>query len=136
MSNQDCAKYSHATTFEPAVTEDSDTALIIKELYKNKVVRSNGRSDQLCVGGAVCKYFEDDINWEFTPTGIRQGFPHSDTLARALEQIIDKYSPEFKDSWVLNDCKYYASALIEENDTGDFNKAWELVEEFCEEYSL
>ena len=136
---QDYDKYSHATTFEPAVTEDSGTALIIRDLYKHKITRSGRRnpSDKFCVGGALCSYFDKHIDWDKTSAGLRQGFPHTDTLADALEQIIlNATTPADNPTVKRNDCVYYASAIIEENDTGNYDKAWEIVEEFCEEYSL
>ena len=157
MSSQDYAEHNHAgritpikfeivpcddhdyevcepcqTALEPAVTEDSDTAVIIRELYKHKIGRSgsNALDDRMCVGGALCNYFDKYIDWGKTSAGLRQGFPHTDTLTDALWQIVK--SPRA----LKSDCRYYATALIEENDAGNYDKAWELVEEFCEEYSL
>ena len=49
---------------EPAVTEDSDLADIIRELYRGRVGR-NQKTHNFCVGGALCHYFlryEDDWN--------------------------------------------------------------------------
>ena len=128
------------TALAPAVTEDSDTAVIIRDLYKHRIARSsrNAKIDgRLCIGGALCDYFDEHIDWDKTSAGLRQGFPHTDTLADALEQIIlSATTPADNPTVKRNDCVYYASALIEENDTGNYDKAWEIVEEFFEEYSL
>ena len=145
MSSQDYDAHNYKvcepcqTAFEPAVTVDSDTAVIIRYLYRGKIIRNGGRYpyDKFCVGGALCNYFDKYIDWDKTSAGLRQGFPHTDTLTDALEQIIlNATAPADNPTVKRNDCKYYASALIEENDTGNYDKAWELVEEFCEEYSL
>jgi len=145
MSSQDYAEHDYEvcepcqTALAPAVTEDSDTAVIIRDLYKHRIVRNGGRYpyDKFCVGGALCNYFDEYIDWGKTSAGLRQAFPHTDTLADALEQIIlNVTTPADNPTVKRNDCKYYASALIEENDTANYDKAWELVEEFCEEYSL
>ena len=144
MSSQDYAEHNYEvcgscqTALEPAVTEDSDTALLIRDLYKNKITRSGSNPiDRFCVGGALCNYFDKYIDWSKTSAGLRQGFPHTDTLADALEQIIaNATGPAVSPTVKRNDGMYYASALIEENDTANYDRAWELVEEFCEEYSL
>ena len=127
------------TALEPAVTEDSDTALLIRDLYKHRIARSGRNAvldDRICVGGALCNYFDEHIDWSKTSAGLRQGFPHTDTLTDALWQIVLNATTPAEKTVTRSDCKYYASALIEENDTGNYDKAWEIVEEFCEEYSL
>ena len=75
----------------PAITEDSDLADVIKELYRGRVGRNHKTSDYR-VGGALCHYF---LRWEEEWRSMRIGtFPFADTLAYDLEWIIRDHAPE------------------------------------------
>jgi len=140
---------------EPAITEDSDLADIIRELYGNKVGR-NQRVSDFCVGGALCHYFlyhEDE--WRAM---MRASFPFPDSLAYDLEWIVRDHASErvqeyyFGDSWIEDysdvgdvqdredelehTLRYYSNAIINANDAGDYADAWVHVDMFLKEFEI
>ncbi len=141
----------------PAVTEDSDLALVIRELYKGRVGRNQKTSD-FCVGGALCHYFlRYDNEWK----GMRrESFPFPDSLAYDLDWVVRDFGSEriqeyyFGDSWIedvslfdVGDVedrdselghalRYYANAMINANDAGDYDDAWVHVDMFLKEFEI
>ena len=117
----------------PAITEDSDLADIIRELYRGRVGRNQNTSD-FCVGGALCHYFlryEEDWN--------KKSFPFADQLTNNLMYIIQCQGkvPEDTDIGDLyNTCEYYAEAIVNANDDGVPEDAWIHVDMFLKEFGI
>ena len=117
----------------PAITEDSDLADVIRELYRGRVGRNQKTSD-FCVGGALCHYFlryEEDWN--------KKSFPFADQLTNNLMCIIQHQGkvPEDTDIGDLYDiCEYYAEATVNANDAGDYDDAWIHVDMFLKEFGI
>ena len=130
----------------PAITEDSDLADIIRELYRGRVGRNQKTSDY-CVGGALCHYF---LRWEDDWRNMRKGtFPFADSLAYDLEWIIRDHAPELiqelffdvadeydKEQELEHTLSYYANAMINANDAGDYDDAWIHVDMFLKEFGI
>ena len=139
----------------PAITEDSDLALVIRELYKGRVGRNQKTSD-FCVGGALCHYFlRYDDEWK---SMRRESFPFPDTLAYDLDRIVRDFGSEriqeyyFGDSWLEDPLdvgdvqdredeldhalRYYSNAIINANDAGDYGDAWIHVDMFLKEFEI
>ncbi len=143
----------------PAITEDSDLSLIIRELYKGKIGR-NQRVSEFCVGGALCHYFlRYDDEWN---SMRRASFPFPDSLAYDLEWIVRDFGSEnvqlyyFGDNggvdnedgyWDAGDVqdredelehalRYYANAMINANDDGDYDDAWIHVDMLLKEFEI
>ena len=140
---------------EPAVTEDSDLADIIRELYAGRIGRIHALAD-FCVGGALCHHFlKDEADWQKI---MRQPFPFPDQLAYDLDWIVRDRGSEriqeyyFGDSWVedphdvgdvqdredeLNNAlRYYADAIINANDAGDYDDAWIHADMYLKEFEI
>jgi len=140
---------------EPAITEDSDLVDIIRELYRGRVGRNQKTSD-FCVGGALCHYFlRDEADWQIIK---RQPFPFPDSLAYDLDWIVGERASErvqeyyLGDSWLedphdVGDVQdredeldhilcYYANAIINANDAGDYGDAWVHVDMFLKEFEI
>ena len=130
----------------PAITEDSDLADVIRELYRGRVGRNQKTSDY-CVGGALCHYF---LRWEEEWRSMRIGtFPFADTLAYDLEWIIRDHAPETiqehyfdvadvydREQQLEHTLSYYANAIINANDDGDYDDAWIHVDMFLKEFDI
>ena len=130
----------------PAITEDSDLADIIRELYRGRVGRNQKTSDY-CVGGALCHYF---LRYEEEWRSMRKGtFPFADSLAYDLEWIIRDHAPELiqelffdvadeydKEQELEHTLSYYANAMINANDAGDYDDAWIHVDMFLKEFGI
>ena len=125
----------------PAITEDSDLADIIRELYRGRVGRNQKTSD-FCVGGALCHYF---LRWEEEWRSMRKGtFPFADSLAYDLEWIIRDHAPELiqelfdvaDEQELEHTLHYYANAMINANDDGDYDDAWIHVDMFLKEFGI
>ena len=139
----------------PAITEDSDLSLIIKELYKSRVGSTQKPSD-FCVGGALCHHFlKDEADWQIVR---RQPFPFPDQLAYDLDWIVRDRGSEriqeyyFGDSWLEDPLdvgdvqdredelehtlRYYSNAIINANDAGDYGDAWIHVDMFLKEFEI
>ena len=120
----------------PAITEDSDLALIIRELYKGRVGRNQKTAD-FCVGGAMCHYFlRYQEGWN------KKNFPFPDQLVINLMHIVEGWAGP---SWVDRDipvnelydiCDYYANAITNANDTGEYGDAWIHVDMFLKEFEI
>ena len=138
----------------PAVTEDSDLALVIKELYKGRIGRVQKTSD-FCVGGALCHYFlRYDSEWSKMQ---KPSFPFRDQLISDLEWIVRDFGSErinvyyFGDiedeHWDAGDVEdreaefddtlaYYADAILNANDDGVYEDAWIHVDMFLKEFEI
>lgn len=118
---------------KPKITEDSDLAVIIRELYRGRVGRRQKNSD-FCVGGALSHYFlryEEDWN--------KKNFPFADQLTNNLMRIIEHQgkTPEGVDIGdVYDSCEYYAEAMVNANDDGTFDDAWIHVDMFLKEFGI
>ena len=117
------------------------TALVdrMKDKYGANI-REGGVRDGLCVGGAFCMEFHDDIDWwkiavdenksDGDPNEITYGqkrYPYSDTLSAAMRQV---FGVEKSLSY------YFAEAMIDANDAGDYEGAWSVLYELFEEYPI
>tara|TARA_R100001244_G_scaffold1636_1_gene2685 strand:+ start:1113 stop:1496 length:384 start_codon:yes stop_codon:yes gene_type:complete len=117
----------------PKITEDSDLADVIKELYRGRVGRNQKTSD-FCIGGALCHYFlryEEDWN--------KKSFPFADQLTSNLLYIIERQGtiPAGYDALILEDaCEYYAEAIVNANDDGIYEDAWIHVDMFLKEFGI
>jgi len=143
----------------PAITEDSDLSLIIKELYKGRVGRNQKTSD-FCVGGALCHYFlRYDSQWAKMR---KPSFPFSDQLFADLEWIVRDYGSERVNEYYFGDnggvdnedgywdagdvedreveftdtLEYYADAIVNANDAGEYDDAWVHVDMFLKEFEI
>ena len=140
---------------EPVVTEDSDLSSIIRELYAGRIGRIHALAD-FCVGGALCHHFlKDEADWQIIK---RQAFPFPDQLAYDLDWIVRDRASEriqeyyFGDSWIEDPLdvgdvedrdnelehtlRYYANAMINANDAGDYDDAWVHVDMFLKEFEI
>ena len=129
----------------PAITEDSDLSSIIRELYKGRVGRNQKTSD-FCVGGAVCHYFlRYDNEWskmQKTP------FPFPDQIVNDLEWIVRDFGSDRIQQYYFNDddedreeeftdtLEYYADAILNANDIGEYGDAWIHVDMFLKEFEI
>ena len=131
----------------PAITEDSDLSSIIRELYKGRVGRNQKTSD-FCVGGAVCHYFlRYDNEWskmQKTP------FPFPDQIVNDLEWIVRDFGSDRIQEYYFNDdgdtedreeeftdtLEYYADAILNANDIGEYGDAWIHVDMFLKEFEI
>ena len=117
----------------PAITEDSDLADVIRELYRGRVGRNHKTSDY-CVGGALCHYFlryEEDWN--------KKSFPFASQLTNSLVYIIERQGvvPQSMDVGdVYNISEYYAEAIVNANDDGIYEDAWIHVDAFLKEFGI
>ena len=129
----------------PAITEDSDLALIIRELYKGRVGRNQKTSD-FCVGGALCHYFlRYDNEWSRMQ---KPSFPFPDQIVNDLEWIVRDFGSDRIQQYYFNDddedreeeftetLDYYADAIIGANDTGEYEDAWIHVDMFLKEFEI
>ena len=130
----------------PAVTEDSDLALVIRELYKGRVCRNQKTSD-FCVGGALCHYFlRYDNEWSKMQ---KPSFPFPDQIVNDLEWIVRDFGSERIQNYYFNDdgddegeeefadtLDYYADAIITANDLGEYDDAWIHVDMFLKEFEI
>ena len=129
----------------PAITEDSDLALIIRELYKGRVGRNQKTSD-FCVGGALCHYFlRYDNEWSKMN---KPSFPFPDQIVNDLEWIVRDFGSDRIQQYYLNDddedreeeftetLDYYADAIIGANDLGEYDDAWVHVDMFLKEFEI
>ena len=130
----------------PAVTEDSDLALVIRELYKGRVGRNQKTSD-FCVGGALCHYFlRYDNEWSKMQ---KPSFPFPDQIVNDLEWIVRDFGSERIQNYYFNDdgddegeeeftetLDYYADAIITANDLGEYDDAWIHVDMFLKEFEI
>ena len=130
----------------PAVTEDSDLALVIRELYKGSVGRNQKTSD-FCVGGALCHYFlRYDNEWSKMQ---KPSFPFPDQIVNDLEWIVRDFGSERIQNYYFNDdgddegeeefadtLDYYADAIITANDLGEYDDAWIHVDMFLKEFEI
>ena len=130
----------------PAVTEDSDLALFIRELYKGRVGRNQKTSD-FCVGGALCHYFlRYDNEWSKMQ---KPSFPFPDQIVNDLEWIVRDFGSERIQNYYFNDdgddegeeefadtLDYYADAIITANDLGEYDDAWIHVDMFLKEFEI
>lgn len=104
-------------------------------------IRESGVRDGLCVGGAFCMEFHDDIDWwkiavdenksDGDPNEITYGqkrYPYSDTLSAAIRQV---FGIEEEDT-----AYYFAEAMIDANDAGDYEGAWSVLYELFNEYPI
>ena len=138
----------------PAVTEDSDLALVIRELYKGRVGRNQKTSD-FCVGGALCHYFlRYDNEWSMMQ---KPSFPFPDQIVNDLEWIVRDFGSERMQRYYFGDIEdeywdagdvedreeeftetldYYADAIIGANDLGEYEDAWIHVDMFLKEFEI
>jgi hypothetical protein len=138
----------------PAVTEDSDLALVIRELYKGRVGRNQKTSD-FCVGGALCHYFlRYDNEWSKMQ---KPSFPFPDQIVNDLEWIVRDFGSERMQRYYFGDIEdeywdagdvedreeeftetldYYADAIIGANDLGEYDDAWIHVDMFLKEFEI
>ena len=130
----------------PAVTEDSDLALVIRELYKGRVGRNQKTSD-FCVGGALCHYFlRYDNEWSKMQ---KPSFPFPDQIVNDLEWIVRDFGSARIQNYYFNDdgddegeeefadtLDYYADAIITANDLGEYDDAWIHVDMFLKEFEI
>ena len=129
----------------PAITEDSDLALIIRELYKGRVGKNQKTSD-FCVGGALCHYFlRYDNEWSRMQ---KPSFPFPDQIANDLEWIVRDFGSDRIQQYYFNDddedreeeftetLDYYADAIIGANDLGEYDDAWVHVDMFLKEFEI
>ena len=121
---------------KPKITEDSDLVDIIRKTYSGKVGR-NHKTSEYCVGGALCHYFADEP--------FNTHFPFVDNLTEELINIIErrgKMDAVLAEADVLDmeemreTCNYYAGAMINANDSGDYEDAWIHVGMFLEEFGI
>ena len=129
----------------PAITEDSDLALIIRELYKGRVGKNQKTSD-FCVGGALCHYFlRYDNEWSRMQ---KPSFPFPDQIVNDLEWIVRDFGSDRIQQYYFNDddedreeeftetLDYYADAIIGANDLGEYDDAWVHVDMFLKEFEI
>ena len=129
----------------PAITEDSDLALIIRELYKGRVGKNQKTSD-FCVGGALCHYFlRYDNEWSRMQ---KPSFPFPDQIVNDLEWIVRDFGSDRIQEYYFNDdgddreeeftetLDYYADAIIGANDLGEYDDAWIHVDMFLKEFEI
>ena len=129
----------------PAITEDSDLALIIRELYKGRVGRNQKTAD-FCVGGALCHYFlRYDSEWSKMQ---KPSFPFPDQIVNDLEWIVRDFGSDRIQQYYFNDddedreeeftetLDYYADAIIGANDLGEYDDAWIHVDMFLKEFEI
>jgi len=129
----------------PAITEDSDLALIIRELYKGRVGKNQKTSD-FCVGGALCHYFlRYDNEWSRMQ---KPSFPFPDQIVNDLEWIVRDFGSDRIQQYYFNDddedreeeftetLDYYADAIIGANDLGEYDDAWIHVDMFLKEFEI
>ena len=98
-------------TVQVTPTKTGSLTAPIRERYPNPTESSNWRpgDERYCVGGAFMFWLGDD-EWH--------GFPGPDWLASGLM----KANPR------LPDAKSWAWAIIAPNDHGDFERAWQVLE--------
>jgi len=129
----------------PAITEDSDLVDVIRKTYSGKVGR-NHKTAEYCVGGALCHYFADEP--------FNTHFPFVDNLTEELMYIVEQHGNtalsnydlvhpdadvgDFEDlrAETRDTCNYYASAIINANDGGDYEDAWIHVDMFLKEFGI
>ena len=130
----------------PAVTEDSDLVAIIRELYKGRVGRNQKTSD-FCVGGALCHYFlRYDNEWSRMQ---KPPFPFPDQMVHDLEWIVRDFGSDRIQEYYFNDdgddegeeeftetLDYYADAITDANDLGEYDDAWIHVDMFLKEFEI
>ena len=130
----------------PAITEDSDLVAIIRELYKGRVGRNQKTSD-FCVGGALCHYFlRYDNEWSKMQ---KPSFPFPDQIVNDLEWIVRDFGSDRIQEYYFNDdgddegeeeftetLDYYADAITDANDLGEYDDAWIHVDMFLKEFEI
>ena len=131
---------------KPQITEDSSLTELMMDRYQYDIGRTQGGG--FCVGGAVCDYFKNGMGWhtandiiegEDNPTRIGVSrFPFTEELTERLHDILKKFgwSSKFSQEEIDQACYYYASTIIEENDSGDYISAWSAVEDFVTEFQI
>ena len=130
----------------PAVTEDSDLVDIIRETYRGRI-GNNHKTADYCVGGAVCHYFSE-------PFHDLHKFPFVDHLREELVYIVEQHGNTALSNYdllhpdadvgdsedlrveITDTCNYYASAIINANDGGEYDDAWIHVDMFIKEFGI
>lgn len=130
---------------KPQVTEDSSLTELMMDKYQYDIGRTQGKG--FCVGGAVCDYFKNGMGWHTkdlmneTDVGNLNAvsrFPFTEELTDRLYDILRKFgwSSKFSQEEIDQACYYYASVIIEENDSGHYQEAWSVVEDFMMEFQI
>ena len=104
-------------------------------------IRMSGIRDGLCVGGAFCMEFHDDIDWwqiavdenksDGDPNEVTMGqkrYPYSDTLSAAMRQVFEGLEKE--------ESYEFAEAVIDLNDHDEFAEAWEVLDSLFSKYPI
>ena len=93
-----------------------------KDIRPKKAIEPHGPHDY-CVGGLLCKYFFDVV---VPQTFIELShFPTSSRVLFVLLQLNNNLTPRR----ALN----YANSIIQANDQGHFEEAWNLIDEALEQ---
>ena len=133
---------------KPQITEDSSLTELMMDKYQYDIGRTQGSG--FCVGGALCDYFKNGMGWytkgsdrasdssNWVDTNAVSRFPFVEELTDRLYDILKKFgwSSKFSQEEIDQACYYYASVIIEENDSGDYISAWSAVEDFLMEFKV
>jgi hypothetical protein len=132
---------------KPQVTEDSSLTELMMDKYQYDIGRTQGGG--FCVGGALCDYFKNGMGWytkgtvqdietNWVDENAVSRFPFVEELTDRLCDILKKFgwSSKFSQEEIDQACYYYASVIIEENDSGNYQGAWSIVEDFLMEFQI